>query len=167
MYPQSPLQNSRRFLQTQVNKSLAIPMPASHVQRTESEVQLHENTAVAEYRDQCMFNRVVRGNRDETEISVGNVVSTSNHSAHFSQDTGRVTPSRLENLQIFQQPDPYCIEEGMQLPCCPSQEMDDWAIEGFDETVPISDVIQSHVIPDVYDSDEYSCYDDEVFDIDL
>merc|ERR1740139_226861 len=109
MYPSSPLQNSGSFLETRVNTSLAIPMPASHMKRTESEVQLHENTAVAEYRDQCMFNRVVRGNRDrqqqrnvlelshdgcdlsrdiipndqftseymeETEISIGNIVST-------------------------------------------------------------------------------------------
>ena len=55
----------------------------------------------------------------------------------------------------------------MQLPCCPSQEMNDWTVGGFVETVPISNVIQSHVIPEVYNSDEYSCYDDEVFDIDL
>lgn len=40
-----------------------IPLPAYHIRRTESEVQLHEDMAVAEYRDRCMFNRLVNGIR--------------------------------------------------------------------------------------------------------
>lgn len=43
--------------------SLAIPLPASHIQRTESELQLSEDMAAAEYRDYCMFNRLVSGIR--------------------------------------------------------------------------------------------------------
>jgi len=50
-----------------INKSLAIPMPASHIQRTESEDQLRKNKAAAKYRDKCMFNGVVRGNRDRQQ----------------------------------------------------------------------------------------------------
>jgi len=169
MCPSSPLQNSRSFLETRVNQSLAIPMPACHMQRTESEVQLHEDNAVAEYRDQCMFNRVVRGTRHrQQQCDAGCSSSRDIHdSTHFSQDVGKVTPSGSGDLHRFQQPDAYYIEESMQMPCCPSQDMDDWAIDGFDDTVPMYNGSQGHVIPDAYESDEYSCYDDEVFDIDL
>jgi hypothetical protein len=38
-----------------------IPMPDYHIQRTESELQLNEDMAMAEYRDKCMFNRLVTG----------------------------------------------------------------------------------------------------------
>jgi len=60
----------------------------------------------------------------ETEMSIGNAVSTRKH--------------------------PHYIE-GLQIPC-PPLEMDDWAIGGFDETVPMSNEIRIH---------------DKVFDIDL
>lgn len=153
MCPSSPLQNSRGVLETRVNQSLAIPMPACHMQRTESEVQLHEDNAVAEYRDQCMFNRVVRGTRHRQQ--------------QCDADVGKVTPSGSGDLHKFQQSDAHYIEESIQMPCCPSQEMDDWAINGFDDTVPMSNRSQGYEIPDAYESDEYSCYDDEVFDIDL
>lgn len=126
MCPSSPVQSARCFIETRVNKSLAIPMPASHIQRTESEVQLRENRAVAEYRDQCMYNRLARGIRhqehqcnmldlshnnrnssrdtipmvpvprkfiEEAERSIGNIVSSRNRSAHFSQDTGKLLPA--------------------------------------------------------------------------
>jgi hypothetical protein len=38
-----------------------IPMPDYHIKRTESELQLREDMAMAEYRDRCMFNRLVTG----------------------------------------------------------------------------------------------------------
>ena len=41
--------------------TMGIPMPAYHIKRTESEAQLHEDMAMAEYRDRCMFNRLVTG----------------------------------------------------------------------------------------------------------
>merc|ERR1719491_1578412 len=125
--PSSPLQRARCVVETRSNKSLAIPLPASHIQRTESEVQLHNETAVAEYRDQCMSNRLIMGIRnrqqqcnmlelssnncgspdtsefmEETERSIGNIVSTRNQPAHFFQDVEKVIPSGSGDLQIFQ-----------------------------------------------------------------
>jgi len=44
-----------------------IPLPAYHIRRTESEVQLHEDMAIAEYRDRCMFNRLVNGIRQRQQ----------------------------------------------------------------------------------------------------
>jgi len=36
-------------------------VPRSHIPHTESELQLHENMADAEWRDICMYDRLVRG----------------------------------------------------------------------------------------------------------
>lgn len=38
-----------------------IPLPDYHITRTDSELQLSEDMAMAEYRDRCMFNRLVLG----------------------------------------------------------------------------------------------------------
>ena len=43
--------------------SSAIPMPASHIPRTQSELRLSEDIQVAKYIDNCMFNRLVTGIR--------------------------------------------------------------------------------------------------------
>lgn len=43
-------------------------MPSYHIQRTESELQLFEDMAVAEYRDRCMFNRLVNGIRQRQQV---------------------------------------------------------------------------------------------------
>ena len=39
----------------------AIPFPPSHVPRTKSEIKLHEDIAVFEWHDICMFNLLVNG----------------------------------------------------------------------------------------------------------
>jgi len=198
------IQNERGFLDMQVNKSLAIPMPASHIQRTDSEIQLHEDTTVAEYRDQCMFNRLVRGIRnrhqqssvlgpndcrrsrdniptfpvtdafmEETDKSIENIMSTRNCPTHFSRDLGKVTPTSSGDLHKFQQSGTYQTEESMQLVRHPSRELEDWVIEGFDESTHLSNMlrhsnkVQTEIIPDMYESDDSSFHDDEVFDIDL
>eukprot|EP00553_Chaetoceros_curvisetus_P012328 CAMPEP_0204641572 /NCGR_PEP_ID=MMETSP0717-20131115/51211_1 /ASSEMBLY_ACC=CAM_ASM_000666 /TAXON_ID=230516 /ORGANISM="Chaetoceros curvisetus" /LENGTH=250 /DNA_ID=CAMNT_0051662253 /DNA_START=421 /DNA_END=1173 /DNA_ORIENTATION=- len=46
-----------------VDRATSIPMPSYHIQRTDSEAQLFEDMAVAEYRDRCMFNRLITGIR--------------------------------------------------------------------------------------------------------
>jgi len=42
----------------------AMSLPSSHVSRTQSEMQLCEDIAAAEWRDNCMFNRLVNGMKD-------------------------------------------------------------------------------------------------------
>lgn len=42
-------------------KSQALPLPRSHISRTESEIQLEDDQAEAEWRDYCMFQRIVMG----------------------------------------------------------------------------------------------------------
>jgi len=42
-------------------KSQALPLPRSHISRTESEIQMEDDQAEAERRDHCMFRRIVFG----------------------------------------------------------------------------------------------------------
>jgi len=55
---------------SETRRSNTIPLPRSHVPRTDSEVQLHEDMAVAEWKDLCMFYRVVNGIRERQNASV-------------------------------------------------------------------------------------------------
>jgi hypothetical protein len=46
--------------------SRTIPLPQSHIRRTSSELQLTEDTLVAEARDMIMFDRLIRGIRKKS-----------------------------------------------------------------------------------------------------
>lgn len=50
------------------SRSPAIPLPKSHIRRTESEANLTENLKLAEFRDQCMFNRLVNGIQKQQQL---------------------------------------------------------------------------------------------------
>eukprot|EP00568_Trieres_chinensis_P017667 CAMPEP_0183328092 /NCGR_PEP_ID=MMETSP0160_2-20130417/84107_1 /TAXON_ID=2839 ORGANISM="Odontella Sinensis, Strain Grunow 1884" /NCGR_SAMPLE_ID=MMETSP0160_2 /ASSEMBLY_ACC=CAM_ASM_000250 /LENGTH=255 /DNA_ID=CAMNT_0025496249 /DNA_START=41 /DNA_END=809 /DNA_ORIENTATION=- len=45
----------------------AIPLPSTHVHRTKSELQLDEDQHAAEWRDRCMFQRLVVGIRERQQ----------------------------------------------------------------------------------------------------
>lgn len=49
------------------NISRPIPLPASHIHRTSSELQLSEDTVVAEYRELCMYHRLVVGMEERSK----------------------------------------------------------------------------------------------------
>lgn len=50
------------------SRSPAIPLPKTHIRRTESENNLTENMRLAEFRDQCMFNRLVNGIQKQQQL---------------------------------------------------------------------------------------------------
>lgn len=83
MCSSSPLFNrgfiNEMHLEHHNNKSLAIPLPDSHIHRTDSELQLYEDMAVAEYRDRCMFNRLVSGIRQRQQLHY----NFHHHAQHF------------------------------------------------------------------------------------
>lgn len=56
-----PIPTAQPFSQA---SSRAISLPASHIPRTQSEQQLRDDTAAAEWRDLCMFHRLVGGIRE-------------------------------------------------------------------------------------------------------
>lgn len=53
------------------SSSHTIPLPSSHIPRTQSELQLCDDMAAAEWRDLCMFHRVVNGIREKHRRSDG------------------------------------------------------------------------------------------------
>lgn len=130
-------------------------MPRSHVPRTNSEAQLDEDTAAAEFRDLCMFYRVVNGIRDrqasnsmgisdqpesenvETQKSYGNS-TTAQHNYQQNQPLDAVTPYQSSNEAS---PHTYTYFEGyLAQPSFPAvepnsivAEADDWSISGYDD----------------------------------
>ena len=71
MCPSSPFANHRmngyHFPEQEVKQTAGIPLPSSHIHRTDSELQLSEGMVVAELRDRCMFNRLVSGIREKQQ----------------------------------------------------------------------------------------------------
>ena len=68
-------------------RSKTIPLPRSHVVRTQSELQLSEDMAAAEWMDLCMFYRVVGGIREQQKCSNGALI-------HEQHRTERLSPER-------------------------------------------------------------------------
>lgn len=56
-------------------RSRTIPLPSTHIARTQSELQLSEDMAAAEWKDMCMFYRVVGGIRERQEQCCSNGVA--------------------------------------------------------------------------------------------
>lgn len=57
----------RRDSDVNRHRSKTIPLPSSHIARTQSELQLSEDMAAAEWKDLCMFYRVVGGIREQQQ----------------------------------------------------------------------------------------------------
>lgn len=77
--------------------SAAIPLPKTHIRRTESENNLSENLRLAEFRDQCMFDRLVSGIHKQQQLlynaemhNRGRQDSRYRVSRHRSSDEGGV-----------------------------------------------------------------------------
>ena len=68
-FNQSAMIVERDQMQDEIRaQSLAIPLPASYIQRTESELQLSEDQAIAEGRDRIMFHRLISGIRTRSKM---------------------------------------------------------------------------------------------------
>ena len=196
MYSLSPIQNANSFVERRARRSLAIPMPTSHIKRTESEIQLYEDKTIAEYRDLCMFNHLIEGihrrqrsyslaftcdeyspsrNKmnpseckcwDETDKCIENIILTRNHSFHLSQDQSEDVVTRYNKWGENKNSDTHHTEESIHNTV---QKLDDWFISDFNESVHKAGhctTAQNETIPDMYESDD-SSHGDEVFDIDL
>lgn len=145
-------------------------MPESHVRRTESEVRLSLETSEANYRDQLMFDRLVRGG------------------CHCQQNdyVRPATPRELlPKVRCYHHNENEIMGDMPQLRQRRRslQEMGNWAIEGFEEdeddgTVAVtmsnlycrefSSTEETELMPFTCDSEDgFSHHDDEVFDLDL
>mmetsp|Transcript_5765 Transcript_5765/g.16234 ORF Transcript_5765/g.16234 Transcript_5765/m.16234 type:complete len:235 (+) Transcript_5765:1-705(+) len=69
--------------------SRPIPLPRTHIPRTTSELQLREDMAVAEWREMCMFHRLVEGMKERQQAQPQQQHVTSCYAIHRrdSQDS--------------------------------------------------------------------------------
>ena len=74
----------------------AMSLPSSHVSRTQSELQFYEDIAAAEWRDNCMFNRLVNGIKDKQVKRLERRHRSTFPSANATFDLDRDSDSRVE-----------------------------------------------------------------------
>ena len=68
--------------------SRPIPLPRTHITRTASELQLREDMAVAEWREMCMFHRLVEGMKERQQAQHQQLTPCHQHAAYGdSQDS--------------------------------------------------------------------------------
>jgi hypothetical protein len=166
-------------------RSGTIPLPSSHIYRTQSELQLFEETANAERRDITMFYRLVNGIRDrqtnhlarrsseasstlptislESERSLAMIINARNTSlgrTSYMVETGGfdeyVVP---QNNLALQSPMPSHLNQG-QLTTCNSTDDDHWSVSGFEETET------SYIHPSV-STQENEDEEEDIFSLDL
>jgi hypothetical protein len=66
--PLSSTESSSPYVTSSSSRSSSIPLPSSHVARTQSELQLSLDQEAAEQRDASMFYRLVNGIRDRQDM---------------------------------------------------------------------------------------------------
>jgi hypothetical protein len=130
-------------------RSQHIPLPISHVHRTESELQLCEDMAVAEHRDVNMFYRVVNGIRDkqmtlyqsqentkESDRTIASLIHTRHQPTSRSTRALETIPSVQEH-KVYTQPYTAIIAPLMRAPFGQENvlvsEADDWSVSGYEE----------------------------------
>lgn len=154
-------------------------MPSYHVPRTHSEVQLHEDTEAAEWKDLCMFYRIVNGIRDRQALQSNHggdndgfrITSNEslNHTSlpvhHSRWPMESITPNESSEEFHFAQTNMHCeLPQGLQHILSNEFETrpdinDGWSITGYDEVDP------GHKIVAVVESDDVD--DDGVFSMEL
>ena len=82
--------------------SRPIPLPRTHITRTASELQLREDMAVAEWREMCMFWRLVDGMKERQQAQHQHVTSCHKQRAAYgdSQDSTPHPSSGTQQQQL-------------------------------------------------------------------
>ena len=119
-----------------VMRSASIPLPSSHIDRTQSELQLCVDEAAAEQREISMFYRVVNGIRERQQT-----LAAAHPYPHQHQEQTRPTPSHF-----YSRPYPMADEtESSYHTAMPLHAVDDtingqedvmdssWSITGYSE----------------------------------
>lgn len=154
-------------------------MPRSHVTRTNSEVQLREDMAAAEWRDLCMFYRVVHGIRERQNSSPDGAAIDGSSAAEIAntaierialarqQDCSEEMESTVTPYDSLSESSPHTQgyrqrAEGYlnQHAVIPASEADGWSISGYEETA-------SHYPPVAIVEADEAFEEDGVFSMEL
>lgn len=153
--------------------SSSIPLPNSHVARTQSELQLSEDMAAAERRDLCMFYRILRGIRERQDAHAVPIYgqrvgrNENSHSRNWenqevaAMDATRVTPFESFSRNSHLQHGERVRDPAASLPPtvrASAHKDNGWSITGFDED--LQEPYQYAII-------EEDTSDDAIFEMDL
>jgi hypothetical protein len=147
-------------------RSRSIPLPASHVSRTQSEIQLCLDQAAAEQRDAVMFYRLVRGIRERQRKQ---------QTMYGRPPAMYYVPQQSEPVQYVQEVlkpfggPVYVQQDGMHPGLClvpVNQENDDggWSISGFESADTSHWPYQTALVGD---EDDNSLSEEGIFSLDL
>jgi len=121
-------------------RSTSIPLPASHVPRTKSELQLCIDEEAAEQRDARMFYRLVNGIRERQQHKKAEASNSIRCAKSLNQSISRIVQARLAPLEEadrlrHQVPgtDKIAIEPIDEFPRDTSEA---WSISGYDDEEP-------------------------------
>jgi len=164
--PTSFLQTTQPCKQQQQQQSRSIPISASGIHRTASEVQLCEDEALADYRDYIVYSRIVNGIsrqqecshdmycRQENDKCLAHIVSTRNNYDHQPQMLPQPSLQSLSRHIVQQQAqdDYYCGEDAPE---------DNWSFGGWPAPTPFAST--AAIVNDVLTAED----DDAIFAMDL
>jgi hypothetical protein len=119
-------------------RSASIPLPSSHVPRTQSEVQLSIDEEAAEQRDARMFDRLVNGIRVRQQQQQSSIMHSNRHwDNSLEQSLSRIAQARLaplsESVRSVDHNDEPPVEIVAQYHHeFPHEASDAWSISGYD-----------------------------------
>lgn len=175
----SSIEETTGFSGAGTPRSSSIPLPRSHVARTDSEVQLSSDQAAAEQREIDMFYRLVQGIRNR---QAGSHIQEASRRPPLHHPPSALQPSRVIDESpplAFYNAFGWPVESGPSMFLQQSQgpvvdTADSWSITGFDGPAshdpfsPISGVTTGQTSPlDVCEDDEDLDEDEGIFDMDL
>ena len=118
------------------SRSTSIPLPASHVPKTQSELQLCIDEEAAEQRDARMFYRLVNGIRERQQQQHTEALTSVPCANSFDQSISRIVQARLAPLRevdragLQETRTDESVSEHIEF----SQEASDaWSISGYEQ----------------------------------
>ena len=129
---------------TSVTRSSNIPLPSSHVARTQSEVQLSLDQEVAEQRDVHMFYRLVNGIRERHTFPHYHAHAPDEHVARSESSIARILHTRrslidsTDNIMMHEE-QPQQMLNPIRRRTSVTSASDSWSITGFDWVEPADD----------------------------
>lgn len=148
-------------------RSASIPLPSSHVPRTQSEVQLTIDEEAAEQRDARMFDRLVNGIRERQQQSY--LANPAHLENSLEQRISRLVQARLAPLGEVSHLQDDSNNEDLPPNEIFTQNQDNsdaWSISGYehDEQAP---PLPIHVARQEVTGDEHCDKDEGLFEMDL
>jgi hypothetical protein len=167
--PAMPITSKRKSSSSDSSRSSSIPLPSTHVARTQSELQLYLDEEVAEQRDLNMFYRLVNGIRERQSSPTRYLDATSERSIagiYHTRLASHVEGGCEQNSSLDRDATPKWSSLHSTRQVSEGSTHDEWSISGFDS--PRHEQPNANAINNIALHCEEDDEDDEgVFSLDL